>query len=156
MRTESSNQRSSRSSQPQTGRSAQNLAQDQGWMRFFRTETGPLDLWANARLIGGPPMRPAARRATTQQAGRTTHGRPPLSFAPARRRPGAPWGGGGRLYRLHVGEAGSARELAGEHAYPGREAAERNECMRAIARLLSQYREEAGGLMPPASRSRSL
>jgi hypothetical protein len=38
-----------------------------------------------------------------------------------------------------------AIELAWEHAYPGREAAERNECMRAIARLLSQYREEAGG-----------
>src|SRR5262249_54446229 len=53
-------------------RGGQRKIQDQGWMRFFRTETGPLDLWANARLIGGPPMRPAARRATTQQAGRTT------------------------------------------------------------------------------------
>ena len=79
-------------------------------MRFFRPETGPRDLWANAGLIGGPPMRPAASRATRpNRQGRTGHGRPPLSFAPARRRPGAPCGRSRRLYPLHVVDAGSDR-----------------------------------------------
>ena len=55
-------------------------------------------------------MRPAASRATRpNRQGRTGHGRPPLSFAPARRRPGAPCGRSRRLYPLHVVDAGSDR-----------------------------------------------
>ena len=67
-------------------------------------------------------MRPAARRAT-----KTAHGRPPLSFAPARRRLAPLWPVEAPMWSMP-----EAIELAWEHAYPGREAAERNECMRAV------------------------